>query len=392
MATVTISNAESALKSFYLDVVAHQLNTQTNPFYNMIKQTETGVFGKEVRKAAAVGVNGGISAGTEAGNLPTATGNIYKQFTSTLKNLYGTVEISDKAIRASESSSGAFVNLLNEEMDGLLRAAKFNFGRMLYGDGTGLLAKVKEAVSNSVQVPVTDGRNFAEGMVVDIYPNASSTTPTVSGKHILGIIRSADSVTIMLDSAVTVAQNACIYVQGSKGNELTGLGAIFSETGALYGQIRESNKWMVPYIGASTGAISDAKIQTAIDRAEEITGSHIDVALCSYGVRRAYAAALESSKRNVNTVELAGGYKAISYAGMPIVADRFVPAGTMYLLNSKDFALHQLCDWRWLEGENGNILRQCPGKAVFNATMVKYAELMCVRPGGQAALTGITEA
>lgn len=61
MATLTISNAENALKSFYLDVVAHQLNTQTNPLYNMIKQTEAGVFGKEVRKAAAVGVNGGIA-------------------------------------------------------------------------------------------------------------------------------------------------------------------------------------------------------------------------------------------------------------------------------------------------------------------------------------------
>ena len=391
MATLTISNAENALKSFYLDVVAHQLNTQTNPLYNMIKQTEAGVFGKEVRKAAAVGVNGGIAAGTEAGDLPTPFSNQYKQFVSTLKNLYGTIEISDKAIRASESSSGAFVNLLNAEMEGLLRAAKFNFGRMLYGDGTGLLATVTEAVTTSATVSVSSGRNFAEGMVVDIYASASATTPTVSGKRIVGITKGASGTSITLDSAVTVAKDACIYVQGSKGNELTGLGAIFSTTGSLYGLSKDSNKWLLPYVGSATGTISDAKIQKAIDSAEEAAGSHIDVALCSYGVRRAYASVLESNKRNVNTVELTGGYKAISYAGMPIVADRFVPEGTMYLLDSKDFALHQLCDWRWLEGENGNILRQCAGKAVFSATMVTYAELMCARPCGQAALTGITE-
>ena len=116
------------------------------------------------------------------------------------------------------------------------------------------------------------------------------------------------------------------------------------------------------------------------------------IALCSYGVRRAYASALESNKRSVNVTELEGGYKALTYAGIPIVADRFVPSGTMYLLASEDFELHQLCDWRWLEGENGSILRQIPGKPVFGATLVKYAELMCCRPCGQARLTGITEA
>ena len=35
-----------------------------------------------------------------------------------LKKLYGTIEISDKAIRASRTSAGAFVNLLNAEMEG----------------------------------------------------------------------------------------------------------------------------------------------------------------------------------------------------------------------------------------------------------------------------------
>ena len=87
MATVTITNAEKALKEFYLDVIAHQINTQSNPLYAMIKRNESCVYGKEVRKAAIYGVNGGVSAGTEDGNLPGATGNRYAQFVSTLKNL-----------------------------------------------------------------------------------------------------------------------------------------------------------------------------------------------------------------------------------------------------------------------------------------------------------------
>jgi hypothetical protein len=45
-----------------------------------------------------------------------------------------------------------------------------------------------------------------------------------------------------------------------------------------------------------------------------------------------------------------------------------------------------------LEGEDGKILKQVPGKPVYTATLVKYAELMCSRPNGQGVLYGITEA
>ena len=153
---VTLTNADKALKTLYLDVVASQLNTEINPFLSAVKQSTDDVWGKEVRKLAIYGVNGGIGAGTEDGDLPDATGNNYEQFVLTLKNLYGTIEISDKAIRASENNSGAFVSLLNAEMEGLLKASSFNFGRMLFGDGSGELAKI---VSVSGNVAVLEEKN-----------------------------------------------------------------------------------------------------------------------------------------------------------------------------------------------------------------------------------------
>ena len=72
-----------------------------------------------------------------------------------------TIEISDKAIRASSSSAGAFVNLLNAEMEGLLRASSYNFGRMLYGDGSGKLATIASNTAN--QVVVDSVLNLMEG-------------------------------------------------------------------------------------------------------------------------------------------------------------------------------------------------------------------------------------
>ena len=41
---------------------------------------------------------------------------------------------------------------------------------------------------------------------------------------------------------------------------------------------------------------------------------------------------------------------------------------------------------RWLEDESGKILKQIPGKAAYGATLVKYAELVCKKPCGQAML------
>ena len=145
-------------------------------------------------------------------------------------------------------------------------------------------------------------------------------------------------------------------------------------------------------IARSVGSISESKIQKAIDYVEEVSGSRVNFIVCSWGVKRALAEYYATYKQMADTIEIKGGYKAMSFNGIPVVADRFCPAGTMYLINTDDFCLHQLCDWQWLEGEDGKVLKQVPGKPVYTATLVKYAELICNRPCGQAMLTGITEA
>ena len=127
---VSVNSADKALKTLYLGAVSDQLNTEINPLLAKIRQSTSDVWGKEIRRLARYGISGGIGAGTETGDLPVASNNYYEQFVLTLKNLYGTISLSDKAVRASANDAGAFVNLLNDEMEGLLKACTFNFGRM----------------------------------------------------------------------------------------------------------------------------------------------------------------------------------------------------------------------------------------------------------------------
>ena len=393
---VTLTTADSALKEVYLGVLSNQLNTSINPLLAKINQTTADVWGKEIRKLAPYGLNGGIGAGTEDGNLPSSAGNNYAQFVLSLKNLYGRIEISDKAIRASESSAGAFVNLLNAEMDGLIKASAFNFGRMLYGDGSGKLASITENTTTTVTVDSV--KNLMEGMVVDIIEDEDGTQAS-NGKSLR--IKSIDRTNKIVSfeaasftaSAFKTGYGLC--VQGSYNNEITGLGAIFKSEGTLYGLDRSSYSWMVPYIkdikSTSTTDISEVVMQKAIDELEETADSKVDFMVCSAGVKRNYQSYLSSYRSNVDVMNLEGGFKAISYNGIPVVSDRFAPENTMFLLNTSEFNLHQLCDWSWLEGEDGRVIKQTLGKPTYQATLVKYADIICNKPSGQAKITGISE-
>ena len=384
---IDLTTAQNALKDAYLVAACNQLNTKTNPLLAKIKQSSSDVFGRQIIKMAPVGLNGGVGAGTETGELPTANENNYVQFKSTLKNLYGTIEISDKAIRASANNSGAFVDLLNAEMEGLLTASKFNLGRMLYGDGSGAVGTV--TAFESGVATLDNVKNLMEGMVIDVYTSAGVVTANV-GLRISYVDRVNKKVYFTVTPSA-MNEGDIFYVQGSKDNEITGLGAIFGNSTTLYGLNRSANKWLSPYVSAvSNQEINDNMLQTAVDFLEENTGSNIDFITCGAGVKRAYQQYLACYRRNIDVAVLEGGYKAISFNGIPVVSDRFVPDDTLYMLDTSKFTLHQLCDWEWIEGEGGKILRQKAGFPSYTATLVKYADLICEQPNGQAKFSGIS--
>ena len=387
---ITLTNADSALKNYYLDAIAEQLNYRANPLLAKINQTSNYVYGKEIKKLTTFGINGGIGAGTEDGNLPKATGNNYAQMSLPLKNLYGTIEISDKAIRASENNAGAFANLLTSEMEGLVKSSSINLARMLFGDGTGTLGKVVSITNGVITFDAVE--NFVEGMVIEFRTANGEEITGANNRTVLAVDKTDKSVTVS-GTALTstlVPENSIAVMQGSYNNEITGLGAIFGSSDTLYGLSRNENSWLKPTIRTSFGNVTGSKLLRSIDDAEERSGSKVNLILCSFGVKRS----IYSSVGSMSFVEMGkvnGGYTSLYYNDIPVVADRFCPKGCAYLLNTDDFELHQLCDWQWLEGDDGRILKQVSGKPVYTATLVKYADLICSKPCGQVLLTGVTE-
>ena len=388
---VSIETADNALKSFYLDAVTEALNYKANPFLAQIEQSTSNVVGKDVKKLVKCHVNGGVMGGSETGDLPVSKTDNRLVLTASLKNLYGTIQISDKAIRASANNEGAFVNLLNDEMQSLINSASYNFGRMVFGDGNGYLTTVNGEITEDAVV-VNDISDLSVGMTIDFYNDEGNILEDYQSVVIREIDVPTKKVYFNTDTDFTesLPQTARLHMANMEGYELTGLQALFSQKD-IYGHARSESPALQPYIRRDMSYLDVNVIQVAIDEIEQASGGTINFIICSWGVRRALMKYFVDNSMPIHTMELPGGFKAISLNGVPVIADRFCPKGTMYLLNTNDFKVHQLCDWKWLEGEDGKILKQVPGKPVYTATLVKYAELMCERPNGQGMICGIDE-
>lgn len=385
---VTIENADKVLKDVYLDVLSKQLNFKTNAFYNMIHKGSEDVQSNTAYVVGRYGINGGISSPGETDDLPTPSGNNFLKFRADMRNIYGTIEISDKVLRATASSPNSLVNVLNSEMEGLLEAAKFNFARMLFQDGSGTLAVVDDMTKEGLSIndiSVYSVKNVIEGMLIDV--QSPDGTKKIEGTKILSVDRANKEIkTLVFPNEFGLENGDIITLQDSYESEIYGLPYLFdNDLQTMYGTIRSGNHFMHPTIKESASITSDL-IQETLDTIEEASGNDINLIICSYDVRRAYFEHLSEIKRNIDYMNLDGGFKALSYNGIPVVADRFAPDKNMYFVNTNDFKLAQLSDWSWIEGIQGKVLRQIDNKAAYTATLVKYANLLCDKPIGQGQI------
>lgn len=293
---VSLQTAENALKEVYLGVIRDQLNTRTDLVLTKIKQTTDGVYGKQIIKP--VNINGKDFV-----------------FTEELSNFYASFEISDKAIRASQNSAGAFVNLLNNEIEYMLKDTQ---RRLVYSFYT-----------------------------EDTRPN---------------------------------------YIRDNEKYEplkVTGLKELFdTNLEKLYGVDRKSNPEINPVI-KNIDKFDPIKLQEIIDEYND----EVDVIVCSHKVKREYMEYLTKHKQNIDFIEYNGGFKGLKFNGCIGMQPQRIPDNEIYLLNTKDFELCQLCDWLWLDNREGNILIQVEGKPVYRGTLVKYGNYICTKPHKQIKVT-----
>lgn len=387
---VTLATVEKALKELYLGAIIKQLNTESDPFITRIKRTSEKITGNNgIVRDAQIGINGGFGAGTETGVLPLPGENIYKKLYSTTKNMYGVISISDKALKSIKGNDkGAFGDLIQREIDGMMETAKWHFARQVSGSSTGVLTTCTAGGGASNTIGVDSVRLLMEGITVDILEEDG--TPVATARRILNIDRKNKTITVN-GTAVSVAAGMLITAQGSYQLELTGLDDIFNlDSAQLYKNDRATNDWLNPYVLENAGEINDVLLTETIMQQEDAYNVNINYLRAGNDAYHAYAKYLEQRVKIVNTTRLEGGYTALKFGEHPIVRVKFMEPDAIDFLDTDKFYLDQVSEWDWIPGPVGGIFTQNANTPTYNATLAKYADLMCVTPGGMARLKGIT--
>lgn len=398
MSQINIANInalQDAMKNIYLPVSRYQMDERTNPFIAQLEKKTENVKGTQITRHLRIGRNGGAGMRTESGNVPVVGTRRGKQIITDTKNFMAAFEITDKAIKATQSSAASYVNQLTTQMEELLTDSKDLYGMLMHLDETAVLGKaVATGSANAVvQLAATTNMNFfSEGMILDVLDAATKAVKRIDAKAVVGVDRVNKKITFESNVGSAITDNDVIVPQGSYNLGYTGVSKVMTPDTVLYGLDRNTAdyKWMNPNVFAMGGELDELKMDEAITEARDRSGEEANFIVCSNGVERAYKYLWQTLKRNVNRMDIKGGWNVIEFNNIPLVPDKLMPAGTMHLLNTDCFQIDRLADWEYVD-QGGGILTRKSGTTAFEAVLTMYSDLICDKPGAQSTITGITE-
>lgn len=401
MAKVQDMNAvEQILKKEYLDFFNNNITVDPSPFMEMIKKTTLSASAGEF--GSRLGIGGGFGMSAEGVATPDAFANIYKKYQYTSKDAYVDVRISEKTFRLGQSNKAIMKDAVQDEIEASYEAAKWNVARMLFGDGTGLLANVTAAVTAGTStgasyLTVDSTDRLIEGLTVDLYNPAGSATAGTK-LQIVAIDHSNKRVyytgTVTALSSATSSVYGTLYVQNSKDREITGLKSIFdTSVPTIYGITKAGNPFVNPYTASAAHDIDDTKITDAVAWARDRKNAKIDLIMCGDDAFRQYEYYMKENTSNINIVDKrkfiggAVGYDVLCGNQLiTVVRERFVPSSKMWGVDTKQFELRQT-GWDFCAQRDGGIFTLMEGGSVHRALLGNYMELICKNPGGCVEIT-----
>ena len=375
---------EKALKENYLPAWNNQLGIEPSALLSKIKKVS--LKGNNIVASAPVGLSGGFGYGEEGAATPKSGNVVFERFKTTAKDMYVNLCISQKAVELAKDG-GAMANALDVEVKASYDTAKWNLGRSLFGNGTGILTTISALGTAGNTITVADTKNLKEGLIIDIYATGA-TSPQANGaaRRIKSVDRANKTVTITGDASTFSA--GFITVQNSYKREITGLGTIFDDTVAsIYGVSKEDNPYLKPVTMDGGNDIDDGIITKALRRAKNDKNSNIDMLLCGNDAYDNYINYLRTNNIRVEDMShtISGGFKSIKFIfgnkEVDIVNEEFVPSGEMWGVDTTSIELHSQ-DWHFANLQGSGIFNLMENQSVYRALLVNYGDLICTNPGG----------
>lgn len=404
MATQTLSTADAILKDLYVGPVIESINNKTY-MLDQIKRDSDAIDLTGRRAVIPVHTNRNRGRGSrgDGGTLPTAGREAWQDAIVKIRYHYYAMEITDGAIKASQSNEGAFLNLLDTESKLIATNAKKDLNRQVFGSGTGILAGIRATAEATKVMPVDSVQYVYVGDPVDIVKTADGTTG--EGKLNVEVIKRTGGAEASIEVSETVTKVTTeygVYLAGSYKNEMDGLRNIVASGRTLH-EINSSTAgnefWnaRTQKVGSSASALAVAGESSFEKLADEVGLSgngDVEVFLTSRGIRRRLADTYSSQKRfnDADAVKIEGGYSAIMVNEVPVIADDDAPRTFAFGLNKDSFRWFEQSPPGWMEQSNSGVFHLKDGStagtkvATWQAYFSWYAALGCVAPNRNGRL------
>jgi hypothetical protein len=401
---LTLSAADSALKEDYQPAIREQIN-QAVVALMQFEKNSTDIEGRRAVLSIHVKRNSGVGARPDGGALPIAGNQGYAEERVPLKYNYGRIQITGPTIRAMKSDRGSFTRAVDSETKGVTSDLRRDVNRQVFGTANGVIATfaTNTALNTLVLSTTTTAvqlRQLEIGMLVDI-GTTSAPTSDATQRTITAVNTATPSITV--DGApVTTTSGDAVFRFGSGGSapqlEISGLQAIVSNTGLIFNVDPSTQplwKSTVLSNGGTLRSFTENLAAQAMHQTKIAGGEDLNLWFTSDGVFRAYSNNLTSLKRFPDTLELKGGFKALSITAgggeVGLIWDRDAPNNKAWGLNTDHLIQFQMSDWEFMQ-EDGAVLSRVPGFDAYEAVLFKYHELATDKRNAHCLVSDLIEA
>lgn|GEM_PF-1308837 len=409
MPGLDLTTAEQVLKIDYQDDVRSSLN---NSFFilTQIEKNTKDVQGKHAVHVVHLARSSGIGSRQTGEALPSPGQQGYRQVKVLRRKHFGIIRIERDVINAMRSDKGSFIRAVDGEVSGIEKDLRRDINRQIWGTSDGVIAVcgVTTAANVVVLATATTRTQLRQiwnqgGMTVDIGTTANYSV-IATGRTVTAVDYVNKTITIS-GAVVTTDATHRVSRSGNGGHqttnlsedpdgqkELTGLQTIVDSSGTLH-TVNPATypQWAAGEFSASANRPpTENLINAAIQDQEIECGEQISLMVSSAGVSRAVVNQLQAQRRNVNTIEVEGGYgkEGIKWTvagegsgptGKPrmLVWEQDCPENQIFGLRPEELCQYVMGDWEWDDVGNGSILKWRSGYDQLEAYYVAYFEMAC---------------
>jgi hypothetical protein len=412
----TFANEIAILKEFYGVAIQETFNNEVL-LKKYLEESSRQHDGLRYNFPIHTNRNAGIGARAEGDRLPSAGQQSFASVYVTSAYIYGALNITGQAMAASKKSS--FVEAKAAEMDGLMTDLNRQVGRMSYGDGMAILARVGTSADTSTlyllnrfNKPGQNGARYLDAgqrITVGHYSAVGGSACDISGVEVVSIALAANSGTtydtVTVTGTVTTSATGYVFsflgisgtATAARGLELKGLRCIVDDTtqscgyvisGGYFGNVsmfnvdRNAVKGWNATVDQNSGTeriLDSYLLQRTMSKIKKNSGKDIDIMFAEYDTVDAFWDSIAGDRR-FTSKNFDAGVDTLTFNGKTMVKDLLAPYDELFLLHKPAIK------WYVMEAlgfdEMGGMMKNVAGYDKGEAFLKGYLQ---IAPGEEAA-------